>query len=196
MNIFLLNYKKKYILIANAMENIEITNVDNKANKVIFFNNKNVIGFNIFFEQIPPIFKIGRNYMNDEIKQYLIDIIGYEFNCNNNNFIIGKIIECEKIKGTHLSKTLVDIGNNQLQIVCGAKNVRVGLKVVVATLGVIMNNGICINKGVLYGVESFGMLCSAKELNLIENFNQEGIIEIKKEEYKIGDIFNEVYANR
>lgn len=59
-------------------------------------------------------------------------------------------------------------GREELQIVCGASNVRVGMKAPLATLGSQLPGGMEIKKAKLRGVESFGMLCSAKELTLAE----------------------------
>lgn len=68
-----------------------------------------------------------------------------------------------------LSVTQVDIGASALlQIVCGAKNFKVGDKVPLATTGTKLPNGVEIKQAALRGVESFGMLCSAKELGLSE----------------------------
>ncbi|MFC2406371.1 MAG: phenylalanine--tRNA ligase subunit beta [Cardiobacterium sp.] len=53
-----------------------------------------------------------------------------------------------------------------LQIVCGAPNVAVGVKVPLATIGAVLPGDLRIKKSKLRGVESFGMLCSARELGL------------------------------
>ena len=67
----------------------------------------------------------------------------------------------------HLSITETEVGDGEvLQIVCGAANIRKGLKVVVAKPGAMMPDGLMIWPGTLRGVESFGMICSAKELHL------------------------------
>ncbi len=55
-----------------------------------------------------------------------------------------------------------------LQIVCGAPNVHVGMKAPLAKIGAVLP-GLKIKKGKLRGVESFGMLCSAKELGLADD---------------------------
>jgi len=66
-----------------------------------------------------------------------------------------------------LSVTTVDRGDGApLQIVCGAKNYRVGDLVPLATVGATLPGGMTIEKAKLRGVESFGMLCSARELGL------------------------------
>ncbi|QRK06287.1 phenylalanine--tRNA ligase subunit beta [Archangium violaceum] len=68
-----------------------------------------------------------------------------------------------------LSVTKVDLGGPEpLQIVCGAKNFKVGDKVPLATIGTKLPNGVEIKQAPLRGVDSFGMLCSAKELGLSE----------------------------
>jgi len=59
-------------------------------------------------------------------------------------------------------------GREELQIVCGAPNVRVGMKAPLAMIGATLPNGTKIKQAKLRGFESFGMLCSARELGLSE----------------------------
>jgi len=69
-----------------------------------------------------------------------------------------------------LSVATVDRGDGApLQIVCGARNYRVGDLVPLATVGTTLPGGTKIEKATLRGVESFGMLCSARELGLAED---------------------------
>jgi phenylalanyl-tRNA synthetase beta chain len=63
-----------------------------------------------------------------------------------------------------------------LQIVCGAANARVGLRTALAVVGAALPGGLAIKAAKLRGVESAGMLCSAKELGLAET--SEGILEL------------------
>ena len=58
----------------------------------------------------------------------------------------------------------MNVGDETLQIVCGAPNVDAGQKVVVAKIGAVMPSGMLIKEGNLRGVDSYGMLCSAREL--------------------------------
>ena len=58
-----------------------------------------------------------------------------------------------------LSVCRVNDGQQEIQIVCGATNVRAGIKVPLATVGAILPGGMEIKKAKLRGVESFGMLC-------------------------------------
>ena len=62
----------------------------------------------------------------------------------------------------------VNVGGETLQIVCGASNVAAGLKVPCAMVGATLPGGLAIKQAKLRGVESSGMLCSAKELGLAE----------------------------
>ncbi|WP_455756235.1 phenylalanine--tRNA ligase subunit beta [Sulfurimonas sp.] len=91
--------------------------------------------------------------------------------------IFGRVVECEKHPDADkLNVCKVDIGTSVRQIVCGASNVRVGLDVVVATIGAVMPGGLVIKPVKLRGVESEGMICSATEIGLQDC--QDGILEI------------------
>ncbi len=70
----------------------------------------------------------------------------------------------------------VNDGESQLQIVCGAANVRAGLKVPLAKVGAKLPGDLIIKPTKLRGVESMGMLCSATELGLAET--SEGLLEL------------------
>ncbi|HET6586706.1 MAG TPA: phenylalanine--tRNA ligase subunit beta [Oleiagrimonas sp.] len=82
--------------------------------------------------------------------------------------VVGEIIVAEKHpEADRLQICKVDAGQGEpLQIVCGAPNARVGLKAPLATVGAHMPGGMVIKKAKLRGIESFGMLCSAKELGV------------------------------
>jgi phenylalanyl-tRNA synthetase beta chain len=67
-------------------------------------------------------------------------------------------------------------GPEPLQIVCGAANVRVGMRVPAALVGAALPGGVVIKKAKLRGVESSGMLCSARELDIAED--AEGLLEL------------------
>ncbi|HEY4446134.1 MAG TPA: phenylalanine--tRNA ligase subunit beta, partial [Steroidobacteraceae bacterium] len=92
--------------------------------------------------------------------------------------VVGEVLEsgrhpdAEKLS---LCQVTTD-GSNRLQIICGAKNVRAGLKVAVAMVGAHLPNDVTINRAKLRGLESNGMLCSARELGLGDE--HEGIMEL------------------
>ncbi len=74
----------------------------------------------------------------------------------------------------------VNVGQaDNLQIICGAPNARQGLKVAVATIGCTLPGDFKIKKAKLRGVESFGMLCSGKELQISDQ--NDGIMELASE---------------
>ena len=95
---------------------------------------------------------------------------------------IGEVLTCEKHPDADkLSVTTVDYGEGPVQIVCGAPNVRAGLKVVVATAGCTLypdagSDGFKIKKSKIRGVESNGMLCAEDEIGL--GTDHEGIMEL------------------
>lgn len=79
--------------------------------------------------------------------------------------VVGHILSCEPVEGTHLNKTLVDVGEeNPHQIVCGAPNVAAGQDVVVALPGARIAGNVKIGKSKLRGIESDGMICGLQEL--------------------------------
>ena len=83
------------------------------------------------------------------------------------NVVVGKILEIEKHPDADkLVITKVDVGNNILQIVTGANNIKVNDIIPVAKDGAELPNGVKIKTGKLRGVESCGMMCSVGELNL------------------------------
>ncbi len=91
--------------------------------------------------------------------------------------VVGKVLERVKHpEADKLSICQVDLGTNQVQIVCGAKNVDAGQFVPVATLGCDLGNNFIIKEAKLRGVESNGMICSATELGLSKV--NDGILEL------------------
>ena len=92
---------------------------------------------------------------------------------NASNLVIGEVLECDMHPDSdHLHVCKVNVCDEVLQIVCGAPNVRKGLKVIVALPGAELPGG-TIKKGVIRGVESNGMLCSIAELGLDHKFLKE-----------------------
>ena len=86
-----------------------------------------------------------------------------------NNLVVGDVLECEDIPETHLHKCLVDVGTDKRQIVCGAPNVRKGLKVIVSLPGAILPGGFEIKASTIRGYESNGMICALSEIGLEED---------------------------
>ena len=90
---------------------------------------------------------------------------------NATGLVIGEVKTCvDHPDSDHLHICTVDVGNEVLNIVCGAPNVRAGLKVIVALAGATLPGDIKIKKGMIRGAESNGMLCSLAELGLESKF--------------------------
>jgi len=102
-----------------------------------------------------------------------------------NNVVVGKVISV----GRHpyadkLTLCRVDSGQGELEIVCGAPNVRAGAKVALGRVGAILSGGgLKLRKARIRGVDSEGMICSEIELGLGDD--AEGII-ILPDEYQVG----------
>lgn len=102
------------------------------------------------------------------------------------NVVIGKILEINKHEDSdHLLVTKVDVGNEIIQIVTGASNIKVNDIVPIAKDGSNLPGGIVIKKGELRGVPSCGMMCSVGELmidvNEFPNQIEDGIMILPKE---------------
>ena len=87
--------------------------------------------------------------------------------------IIGEVIECtEHPDSDHLHCCKVNIGNEVLNIVCGAPNVKEGIKVIVAQNGAELPDG-TIKKGNIRGQESNGMICALYEIGIDKKYLSE-----------------------
>jgi phenylalanyl-tRNA synthetase beta chain len=92
-------------------------------------------------------------------------------------FVVGKVVKCEKHpKADRLSACMVETGDGERPIVCGAPNVAAGQTVAVALPGARMPNGERLRKAKLRGVPSEGMILAADELQIGDD--HEGIIEL------------------
>lgn len=131
--------------------------------------------------------KLSTNFVKDyididvDVKTLAEDMtrVGNEYDSAENlinatNLVVGEVIECEMHPDSdHLHVCKVNVGKEVLQIVCGAPNVRKGLKVIVALDGAVLPGGFKIKKAMKRGVESNGMLCSLLELGIEPKFLNE-----------------------
>ncbi|TKB45854.1 phenylalanine--tRNA ligase subunit beta [Thalassotalea mangrovi] len=102
-----------------------------------------------------------------------VDAVAGEFT----NVVVGEVIECSQHPDADkLQVTKVNVGDEVVDIVCGAKNCRLGLKVAVAKVGAVLPGNFKIKKAKLRGQPSHGMLCSESELGMAES--ADGIIEL------------------
>ncbi|SMY06780.1 phenylalanine--tRNA ligase subunit beta [Flavimaricola marinus] len=128
----------------------------------------------------------------DEITEALTDL-GLEVEGVENpaarlaDFTIGKVTSAEKHpEADRLQVCQVETDDGPLQIICGAPNARAGITVVVAKPGVYVPGiDTTIGVGKIRGIESYGMMCSEREMELSEE--HDGIIELPSGE--VGDRF-------
>jgi len=106
--------------------------------------------------------------------------------------VVGQVVSREQHPDADkLSLCQVTDGNETFQIVCGAANVRTGLKIPLAKIGAVLPGDFKIKKAKLRGVESFGMLCAEAELGMAES--SDGLMELP-EDAPVGADFRE-YMN-
>ena len=143
--------------------------------------------------------KLSKNFVKEyididvDLKTLAEDMtrVGNEYDCaekliNATNLTVGEVLECvDHPDSDHLHICQVNVGNEVLQIVCGAPNVRKGLKVIVALDGAVLPGDFRIKKSMKRGVESNGMICSLAELGLDAKFlkpeDKEGIHELSQD---------------
>ena len=128
---------------------------------------------------------------NEDLKELAVKITKAGVNIEQvitkriDNLVIGEVIECiNHPDSDHLHVCQVNVGSSITQIVCGAPNVRKGIKVIVALPGCILPGNFEIKPGKIRGQESNGMICALFELGLEEkndeNYNK-GIAELETE---------------
>ena len=158
---------------------------------------------NISFNWLNEFLKI--NLKIDEVCEILTDIglevegiVEYQnVKGNFEGLIVGEVIQCEKHPNAdRLKLTKVNIGQETLQIVCGAPNVNINQKVIVATVGTTIypTNGekFKINKSKIRGEISFGMICAEDEIGL--GNSHDGIM-ILENSIKVGTQISDLYEN-
>ncbi|MGM0481659.1 MAG: phenylalanine--tRNA ligase subunit beta [Pseudomonadota bacterium] len=122
---------------------------------------------------------INSNELSEQLSMAGLEVDGFEpVAADFHTVVVGEVVEC----GPHpdadkLQVTKVNTNDGELlDIVCGAPNCRQGIKVVVAKVGALLPGDFKIKKAKLRGQPSHGMLCSFKELGLLDD--HEGIIEL------------------
>ncbi|GKQ42498.1 tRNA-binding protein [Companilactobacillus sp. RD055328] len=174
------------VLLVVLAEDVEHQGAKTSGDVTRIYNqdNDSTIGFNIRnVKSKLQLDEIGQIMLNQDQVKALNNIIkdaGFdetlEFD-DRAKFVVGHVDEIsEHPDSDHLHITKINVGNEQLQIVCGAPNIDQGQNVVVAITGAVMPTGKIIWPGKLRGVESFGMVCSAKELDLPNAPKERGIL--------------------
>lgn len=126
------------------------------------------VSYNWLCEIIPGLNKIPASDLAKRLTMSGLEVEEFiDQGAKLKGIIVGEVVHREKHPNADkLSLTRVSTGKEEFQVVCGAPNVQAGRKYPFATLGTVMPGGLEIKPIKLRGVESFGMLCSAKELEL------------------------------
>jgi len=115
---------------------------------------------------LPPAEELARRLTAVGLEVEAVERVGAHLD----GVVAARIVSAEPHpQAEKLSVTRVDAGGEPLQVVCGARNWKVGDVVPLATPGTALPGGQRIERATLRGVESAGMLCSAKELGLAED---------------------------
>ena len=172
-------------------------NYDKKGNVVTLYQKDQVVGFNIFEASKAGVEGNGHIKLTEGLVnafQQQLDQAGVNYQLSvdlSPKFVVGYVASKEKHPNADkLSILKVDVGDEELQIVCGAPNVEAEQKVVVAKVGAVMPSGMVIKDAELRGVPSSGMVCSMKELNLPNAPKEKGIM-VLDDSYSVGQPFFE-----
>lgn len=172
-------------------------NYDKKGNVVTLYQEDQVVGFNIFEASKAGVEGNGHIKLTEDLVnafQQQLDQAGVNYQLSvdlSPKFVVGYVVSKEKHPNADkLSILKVDVGDEELQIVCGAPNVEAEQKVVVAKVGAVMPSGMVIKDAELRGVPSSGMVCSMKELNLPNAPKEKGIM-VLDDSYSVGQPFFE-----
>jgi phenylalanyl-tRNA synthetase beta chain len=130
---------------------------------------------------MPGLEKFNPEDLADQLTMAGLEVEASEsFAARLKGVIVGHVDTLEKHpQADKLSVCQVTIGAKSVQVVCGAANVASGKKYPFVGVGAVLSNGMEIKPVKLRGVESFGMLCSEKELGLSDA--SEGIMELDTE---------------
>lgn len=186
-----LTYNKAHVgdVLLVSLESAESPSYTHHDGVTVIKEGDRIAGINIFnasekfdLEGGPVNITPTKNHL-DKINEILKSAGEQEIEADlSAKFVVGHVEEkSQHPDADKLSVCKVDVGEETLNIVCGAPNVDAGQKVVVAKVGAWMPDGLHIRPSKLRGIESSGMICSKKELNL-EDDGVDGI-------YVLGDDF-------
>lgn len=162
-----------------SVERIEV-----KDDLVTLYQADEVIGYNIFntslFANENDGFIAVTPQVLNELNAFLVEYGCDELIYDGDEFLhVAKVLEVAPIEGADtLHMCQVQTKSATYDIVCGAANVKEGMKTIVALDQAVLYDGTLITEGEVFGNHSKGMLCSAKELGLLDVKQQSGIIEL------------------
>lgn len=162
----------------------------------VLYHNDEVIGYNLMNAskyithlkegqiKITPEFVDELNKVMEAHQQNLVE------SDYDDHIKVAKVVGIEEHPDSdHMHICQVDVGDEVLQIVCGASNVALNQIVVAALDKAVMPSGLVIRPSKLRGVESAGMLCSARELGIAGAPLKRGILVLDENQYHVGESF-------
>ncbi|WP_053218872.1 YtpR family tRNA-binding protein [Virgibacillus senegalensis] len=167
-----------------------------KVVKITDDQNGALLGYNIFDASAQlSLTDTGKVTLTEELAAKIQDVFSQNglqeaFDVDlTPKFVVGFVKEKQPHENADkLSVCQVDTGDETLQIVCGAPNIDKDQKVVVAKVGAVMPSGMEIKPTKLRGVDSYGMICSQKELGLPNAPKEKGIY-VLEDHYQVGQVF-------
>ena len=189
------NSKMFTYVIMVEIKDKKVESVSKENNIVQLFNNGEILGFNIFDESLFSSYADGFIYPEakvlSELNAYLKENnLDYNFTYNKRDYLqVAEVLEVNKVEGSdNLSLCKVLVKDQEYSMICGASNIKVGMKTIAALDNALLSDGSKITSGEVLGVYSQGMLCSLKELGLDKDKKFEGIVELSKDK-KVGTSF-------
>ncbi len=184
------------VLLIRLGHDRQVTHYHKEDDVCCLYHDEKIIGYNLFHaSQYITNLKTGKVKMTPEFVEQLNQVLkAHQLECvesdYDDKFRVGKVIAIQEHPDSdHMHICQVDTGDEQLQIVCGAPNVALNQLVVVAKNNAVMPSGLVIRPSKLRGVESNGMLCSARELALENAPQVRGILILDEHDYQVGDSF-------
>lgn len=179
----LFNNQKNLIIIFStsnkALSNSNETEFLIKDNYVFIYENKTLIGINIFdyhkdFENIKKGYhNFSDNNFNKIVEKYPNEMKG----AKNNKFLSIGLVKSmhEHDKNDKLKVLLIETEKSNLQIITNLSNLEVGKNYLFATNNAFLATGTTVYESKIMGIESQGMICSYKSIGI----DREGIVEVE-----------------
>ncbi|HHU56108.1 MAG TPA: phenylalanine--tRNA ligase subunit beta [Acholeplasmataceae bacterium] len=131
-----------------------------------------------WLNELVDIQNIPINDIVNTLSLHAVEVEGFGKLIEANNIVVGHVLTKELHPNSdHLSLLTVDVGNEILEIVCGAPNVEAGQYVIVALEGAVLPGGFKIKRSKIRGIYSNGMVCSLQELGIEKKYVSEEYVD-------------------
>lgn len=166
------------------LEQKNVTHVTERNNDVYLYSDDQLVGINIYNKDLQNKFTIGFNYPSEDNLNLINEYLNSNYAYDSNKYLrVGEVLSFEAVANSDkLNLCDVKVSDTTYKIVCGAANVEVGMKTIVALDNAILPTGVIIKAGKVLNTHSDGMLCSKKELGLVQNIDEKGIIKLSDDE--------------